>query len=58
MPYSAKTVKAARAAAHGWKPTGKAKGMSMAFAEEAVEAGVKGKGKAKGKTHKKAAKKR
>lgn len=43
MPWSRKTAKLARAVAHGFKPTGSAKGFTTAFARQVIAEGVKGK---------------
>jgi len=37
MPWTSKQQKLARAVEHGFKPTGKAKGFSKAFAEYVIQ---------------------
>ena len=37
MPWTAKQQHVAQAVAHGWKPTGTAKGFSPKFAREVVD---------------------
>lgn len=37
MPWSPKQQKLAKAVAHGFRPTGKAKGFSADFAEQVIE---------------------
>ena len=45
MPWSRKQKKLARAVAHGFKPTGAAKGFDKSFAAQVISESKKGKGK-------------